>query len=74
LGNRACFVEAPELCIEIISPSNSDEEIREKIALYFDAGAEEVWTCGSFGQMTFFGRSAIPIPTSKLCPEFPASI
>lgn len=74
LGNRACFVQAPELCVEVLSPANSDEEIREKIALYFNAGAKEVWTCGSFGQMTFFGPGSIPLAKSTLCPEFPTSL
>src|SRR5205085_2576322 len=49
-----CFILAPEICVEVISPSNSEEEIREKMALYFDAGAREVWVCGIFGEMTFF--------------------
>jgi Uma2 family endonuclease len=28
LGNRSCFLRAPELCIEVISSSNTDAEIR----------------------------------------------
>jgi Uma2 family endonuclease len=74
LGNRACFVQAPEICVEVISPSNSEEEIREKIGLYFDAGAREVWTCGAFGQMSFFGPGSAPLAKSQLCPDFPAKI
>jgi Uma2 family endonuclease len=34
---------APELCIEIISPSNSRKEMDQKIAAYIAAGAQEVW-------------------------------
>jgi Uma2 family endonuclease len=34
---------APEICIEIISPSNSMKEMRAKIKLYLKAGAQEVW-------------------------------
>jgi hypothetical protein len=30
---------APEICVEIISPSNTESEIQEKQALYFEAGA-----------------------------------
>src|SRR5215475_10325524 len=41
LGNRACFSQAPEICVEILSPSNTQAEIDEKMALYFDAGATE---------------------------------
>jgi Uma2 family endonuclease len=73
-GNRSCFVNAPELCVEVISSSNSDEEIREKMTLYFDAGAEEVWTCGAFGKMSFFGRGAVPLEHSQLCPKFPLEL
>lgn len=74
LGNRACFIQAPEICVEVISPSNSEEEIREKARLYFDAGAQEVWTCGAFGQMTFFGPGLTALGKSKLCPEFPLNV
>ena len=73
LGNRLCFAHAPEICVEVISPGNTDAEIQEKMALYFDAGAKEVWLCESAGAMKFFigTRSA---GASKLCPEFPAQI
>jgi Uma2 family endonuclease len=74
LGNRSCFLQAPEICVEVISPSNSEEEIREKTRLYFDAGAQQVWTCGAFGQMTFFAAGLTPIGKSKLCPDFPVTI
>ena len=74
LGNRACFIEAPEICVEVISPSNSEEEIREKMALYFDAGAAEVWICGVFGKMTFFGAGSTSLDRSQMCADFPAQI
>ena len=38
------FIEgAPELAIEIVSPSERQSELLEKIAEYFDSGAQEVW-------------------------------
>jgi Uma2 family endonuclease len=37
------FMSAPPLCIEVISPSNSRRELREKTQAYLAAGAEEVW-------------------------------
>lgn len=37
------LMRAPELCIEIVSPSNSVRELREKVAGFLAAGAEEVW-------------------------------
>lgn len=51
LGNRDCFPIAPEICIEILSPDNSEEEIKQKRALYFDAGAQEVWICSTDGKV-----------------------
>lgn len=34
---------APEICVEVRSPGNSAAEIRDKVRLYLEAGAEEVW-------------------------------
>lgn len=42
---------APEICVEVISPSNSSGEIEEKKQLYFERGAVEVWTCNAKGKM-----------------------
>lgn len=75
LGNGACFPRAPELCVEVRSPANADAEMQEKAALYFDAGAEEVWLCATSGAMKFLARrGARPLKTSRLCPEFPKQV
>ena len=75
LGNHACFPQAPELCVEILSPSNTVAEIEEKTALYFDAGAREVWICALSGVMKFLARGETrPLKTSRLCPEFPKRV
>lgn len=42
-GSETPFAAAPELCIEIASPSNSLKELREKVAAYLAAGASEAW-------------------------------
>ena len=42
-GFETPYRKAPELCVEIISPSNSKGEMNEKIALYLAQGAQEVW-------------------------------
>src|SRR6266567_3849994 len=55
LGRQVCFSRAPEICVEVMSPSNAEAEIQEKMALYFDAGAKEVWICAESGTMSFFG-------------------
>ena len=65
--------KAPAICVEITSKSNYQRELDEKKALYFEAGAEEVWICDRAGKMIFHtpeGRVA----TSPRCPDFPALI
>ena len=42
-GFETPYTRAPELCVEVVSPSNSRKELREKVAAYLAAGAEEVW-------------------------------
>lgn len=42
-GRESPFMSAPQICIEVVSPSNSVKELEEKRAGYFSAGAEEVW-------------------------------
>jgi Uma2 family endonuclease len=42
-GTETPFTAAPELCIEVASPSNSRQELRDKIAGYLAAGAQEGW-------------------------------
>ncbi len=76
LGEQVCFSRAPEICVEVISPSNTQAEIDEEMALYLDAGAREVWLCAESGAMTFFGsaRSRQPMRASQLCPPFPKQV
>ena len=50
------FMVAPELCVEITSPSNSDRQMQEKLALYFDRGAKECWLVAETGEVCFFDR------------------
>ena len=75
LGNRSCFPTAPEICVEVVSPGNTKAEIEEKTALYFDAGAIEVWWCDMNGSMKFLSREVpAPLNKSKLCPKFPKRV
>ena len=48
---------APEICIEIYSPSNVDAEIAEKTRAYLAAGALEVWIVAQNGSIRFIDRS-----------------
>ena len=56
LGLETPFPRAPEICVEVVSPSNSEAEISEKIRAYLAAGAEEVWTVPEEGVIRFFGK------------------
>ena len=64
---------APEICAEVLSPSNSAEEIELKKRLYFEEAAQEVWICGLEGQMEFFSPAG-ELKGSKLCPKFPKRV
>ncbi|MBV8142258.1 MAG: Uma2 family endonuclease [Verrucomicrobia bacterium] len=68
------LTRAPEVCIEIISPSNSRSEIDHKRALYFDADAAEVWICNLDGSLSFFLPPDRELSASVICPAFPARI
>jgi Uma2 family endonuclease len=73
-GNQACFPHAPEICVEVISPGNTVAEMNEKISLYFDADAEEVWVCSAVGVMSFHSHSGDTLKASSLYPAFPKRI
>jgi len=53
-GDTTPFPQAPELCVEIVAPSNSDEEMRDKTEAYIAAGAREVWLVSEDGSVRFY--------------------
>ena len=63
---------APEICVEVLSESNTVEERADKRALYRAAGAEEVWSVEAKGRVRFFRDEEIE--RSDLAPDFPAQI
>jgi Uma2 family endonuclease len=64
------FSEAPELCVEILSPSNSEQEMVEKRELYFARGARECWIADQRGVIKFYNNSG-PLEKSQLVTDFP---
>ncbi len=64
---------APEICIEVLSLSNTGEEIEEKRELYILAGAKEFWVCDEKGAVVFFDDNG-RIEKSRLVPGFPARV
>ena len=70
---KSCLVRAPEICVEVLSPSNTRGEIDEKKELYFEAGAAEVWICTQDGDMTFLSPTG-ELDASGICPDFPNKV
>jgi Uma2 family endonuclease len=64
------MLEAPEICVEIVSKGNSKREMDLKRRLYFDAGAKEFWLCNKKGRMRFFTPEG-EVEQSRLFPSFP---
>lgn len=75
-GRTVAFPVSPEICVEVVSPSNCQEELDDKMRLYFARGASEVWLCDEEGHMSFFtsDHPGEPATASRLCPAFPATI
>jgi len=64
---------APEICIEVVSASNTEDEMEERRELYIRSGVSEFWVCGKAGNMSFFNEQG-KIKKSKLVPDFPHKI
>jgi Uma2 family endonuclease len=71
-GSALPLVNAPDICVEIVSPSDTAGAINEKRELYFGAGAAEVWICELKDNIRLYSKdSAEPQEHSRLCPDFP---
>ena len=68
-GEITPYQRAPEICVEIVSRTNSEREIDEKMSAYFAVGAIEVWLVSEEGQIRYFDASG-ERPSSS----FPVSI
>jgi Uma2 family endonuclease len=64
---------APELCVEVLSSTNTRKEMQAKRQLYFERGALEVWLCDADGKLTFFNPAG-QLARSALFPDFPSRI
>jgi Uma2 family endonuclease len=53
-GYETPYSKAPEICVEVVSPSNSMGEIEEKIELYLAKGALEVWIVSEDGTIKYY--------------------
>jgi Uma2 family endonuclease len=69
----ASWAESPEIVVEVLSPSNAEDEIRNKRNAVFARGATEFWVCDRKGNLEFFGPRR-HLAKSRLCRRFPAHI
>lgn len=53
-GYDTPYSQAPEICVEIMSSSNSRAEMEEKVQLYIAKGAREVWVVDENGAIAYF--------------------
>ena len=72
-GEQTPLPAAPEICVEILSPSNSEAEMEEKIDLYLAKGAKEVWLCDNEGNLTIH-TSEGTLDRSAIFNNFPLNI
>lgn len=63
----------PEICIEVLSRSNTAAEMEDKRRLFFEGGAGEVWIVDADGRVTFYDANGT-LEASKLAPDFPATV
>ena len=56
-GAESPLPRAPELCVEVLSPTNSTIEMQEKTAAYLAEGATEVWLVALDGTVEMFDAS-----------------
>lgn len=66
--------EAPDICVEVMSPSNNWQEMKEKMGLYFEVGAQEVWIVDTEGKIAFFTSGGEPLERSRLVEAMPGSL
>jgi Uma2 family endonuclease len=58
-GDATPLPEAPEICIEVRSPSNTDAEMAMKTRAHLAAGAREVWIVSVSGEREVFTRQGL---------------
>lgn len=67
-GDVTPYPKAPEICVEVVSPSNSKAEIEYKSELYLAKGAQEVWVVNNKNEVTIYSHTG-KLKKSKLVPN-----
>ncbi len=74
---------APDLAIEVLSPTEDASELLRKIAEYFESGAQQVWVVDPDARRVTIYRSPVDVQTfsgddviegNELFPEFRCSV
>jgi Uma2 family endonuclease len=72
-GDATPFPRAPEICVEVRSPSNTDAEMAFKTRLFLQAGAVEVWIVSEAGDWQVFDaggqQAATRFPVTLAAPS-----
>jgi Uma2 family endonuclease len=68
-GEATPYPKAPEICVEIVSTGNSKAEIEQKIRLYLEKGASEVWIVDEHAKARFYTHTG-EIEKSKIAENF----
>jgi Uma2 family endonuclease len=53
-GDATPLPQAPEICVEVRSPSNTDAEMALKVRAFLGAGAVEVWIVSDQGELALY--------------------
>jgi Uma2 family endonuclease len=73
IESKAETIIAPEICVEVVSISNINKEMKEKRKLYFEQGAKEVWICDEYGNVKFYDENG-ENEQSEMFPDFPLKV
>lgn len=63
----------PEICVEVLSRSNTRAEMEEKRDLFFEDGAEKVWIVDADGHVTFCDAEG-ETEQSQFASDFPQTV
>jgi Uma2 family endonuclease len=67
--------QAPEICVEVLSFSNTALAMEEKRRLYAERNCLEFWICDLDGRMSFYSATdGKGLAQSLVCPGFPLSV
>lgn len=58
-GEATPYPSAPDLCVEVLSPSNTAPAIIAKARFYLEAGAREVWLIDEAGHRAVHGLEGV---------------